>query len=103
MAASGRGGNKIKRGWAVQLPNSLEARSRASETEPDRLGTAPSRQWATQQSAPLAERRVFDSSQARSEPTAVVSVAHQHGAGVEWAEGSVVLCRRHRRSIVLGA
>jgi hypothetical protein len=31
----------------------------------------------------------------------VVSLAHRRGAGVEWAEGSEVLLRSHRRSIVL--
>ena len=56
-------------GWTPQLPNSLEARGRASETEPDRLGLATDRHWihaASARASRASRARVSDNSQARS-------------------------------------
>lgn len=71
LVASGResSGNKIKRGWAIQLPNSLEARSRASETEPDRLGRLEAGRDPRNSPVQQSRARVSDSSQARRKPT----------------------------------
>ena len=75
LAAPGRGRGRdlITRGWTSQLPNSLEARGRASETEPDRLGPATDWHWihaasarASRASRARARARGSDSSQARS-------------------------------------
>jgi hypothetical protein len=71
LAAPGRGRGRdlITRGWTSQLPNSLEARGRASETEPDRLGLATDRHWihaASARASRASRARVSDSSQARS-------------------------------------
>jgi len=83
-----------KGGWTPQLPNSLEARSRASETEPDRLVPATDWHWihaasarASSAEGGASRARVSDSSQARSEPTG----GHQRGR-----EGSLGL--KHERA-----